>query len=126
MELSDLSADERVVLAALVQAAALANGVTTPEEGDDIHSIAEALGEEAYAEANREAERLVRDQDSLRALLGNVQRQEARETIYAALIELASVDSVDPGEGELLGMLENAWNVSVEFEPTDELSDDDD
>ncbi len=115
MELSDLNAQEKIVLAAVVKFAVMADGRVTENEVDELHHIIEAVGDHAWRDALDGARAEMRDVPSLEALLATVERPEAREIIYGTVLELAEEDAVDSGEGKLLETIERTWGVHAEI-----------
>lgn len=115
MELSDLTPQEKIVLAAVVKFAVMADGRVTENEVDELHHIIEAVGDHAWRDALDGARAEIKDMSSLEALLATVERPEAREIIYGNVLELAEEDAVDSGEGKLLKTLEGAWGVHAEI-----------
>ena len=116
MELADLNKDEQLALAGLLEYVVLASGHVTNDEENEIHSIVQALGEENYRAAVEQVDERFADEPALRAFLGKIERQEAREVIYGTIIEAAMADTVEGRESTLLDWLAEAWNIKVEYE----------
>jgi hypothetical protein len=117
MELADLQHDERLALIALVKSVVAANARATAEESAAVRSIAAAFGPATYrALADESAERIA-DEESLRAALKGVARQDARDLIYGTALEAATADVPDDDESSFLGWLRRTWRIRVEIEP---------
>jgi hypothetical protein len=122
MELADLSKDEQLALAGLLEFVVLASGHVTEDEELEIEAIVEAIGEEAYRAAVDQVDKRFPDEQALRVFLYSIGRQEAREIIYGTVIEAAMTDTVEGRESALLEWLAKEWNVEVTYEapPTGE------
>jgi hypothetical protein len=116
MELSELSKDEQVALAGLVEFVVLASGHVTQDEEQEIDAIIEALGEDAYRAAVEQVDARFSDESALRAFLATIERQDAREVIYGTIIEAAMTDTVEGRESALLDWLAKTWNIEVTYE----------
>src|SRR5262245_3438512 len=120
MELKDLDHEERVALVALVQFIGESNPELTDEESERIADIVEAFGEEAYRELASEVDESFPDEESLRVYLANVGRPDARGLVYGTALDLATGDTIQPAESELLEWLAEEWGIEVEFAVPDE------
>ena len=121
MELSDLNKEEQIALAGLLEFVVLASGHVTEDEQNEIGTIVEALGDDAYNAAVAEVDKRFPDEQTLRKFLSTISRQEAREVVYGTVIEAAMTDTVEGRESELLEWLADEWKVEVKYEepPTD-------
>ena len=117
MDLADLNDDERLALVALVKSVVGANARATDEESAAVQRIAKALGPATYRALATESDEHVRDEETLRALLKRVARQDARELIYGAALEAATADVPADDESAFLAWLRRTWRVRVEIEP---------
>jgi hypothetical protein len=116
MELADLNKEEQVALAGLLEFVVMASGHVTDDVEREIAAIVDALGEDAYRVAVEQVDKRFPDEQSLRAFLSTIERQEAREVIYGTVIEAAMTDTVDGRESALLDWLAKTWNVEVTYE----------
>jgi len=116
MELTDLDADERMALVALMKLIVMADGNVSEEEVEQVEAVVQAFGEEAYRSSMNEVDAKFPDEKSLKAFLAKTGRPEARELIYATILDTAISDAVEGHESELLNWLAKEWNVKVEFE----------
>ena len=116
MELSDLDHDERLALVALVGSAIGGDGEVSEDERLQIDRIAAVFGDEAYQQLAEEADERLPDEEALKTFLATIQRQEARELVYGAVLDAALPDVVDQHESSLLGWLATEWNVTVQFD----------
>jgi hypothetical protein len=117
VELKDLTTDERIALAALLEMVVQSAATLTDGDVDQVRDIVAEVGEQAYREAAEEADRRFGDEDAVRRFLTTVTRQDAREVIYEAALDAALPDSINARESELLDWLAKQWRVSVRIEP---------
>jgi hypothetical protein len=123
MELSDLTREERVALAALLELVVDSNATVSDDELREVRHVVDAVGDVAYAEAADEVAARFRDEAELKAFLPSITRQEARELIYGAVLETAIPDAMNAHESAILDWLGEAWGVAVSIEESG--SDDD-
>ena len=116
MELADLSKDEQLALAGLLEFVVLASGHVTEDEELEIKAIVEAIGEETYRAAVNQVDKRFPDEQALRVFLSSIGRQEAREIIYGTVMEAAMTDTVEGRESALLEWLAKEWKVEVTYE----------
>jgi uncharacterized tellurite resistance protein B-like protein len=122
MELAELNKDEQIALAGLLEFVVLASGHVTEDEEQELDTIIESLGEEAYRAAVEEVDKRFEDEKTLRTFLSTIVRQEAREIIYGTLIDAAMADTVEGRESALLDWLADEWKIEVTYDepPADE------
>jgi hypothetical protein len=113
MELSDLTREERVALAALLELVVESNVTVSEDELKEVKHVVNAVGDVAYAEAADEAAARFRDEADLKAFLPGIARQEARELIYGAVLEVAIPDAMGAHESAILNWLGKQWGVAV-------------
>lgn len=116
MEIKDLDRDERTALVALVELIGESNPEVTEEESARIAAIVEALGAEAYRRIAAEVDERFADERVLRDFLTGIRRQEARELVYGAALEVAMGDTIRAGESALLDWLAREWGIEVRYE----------
>jgi len=115
-ELKDLNATERTALVALVRASVLSDGNLSESESSAFDLLIAAFGEEGYRAAAEAATEAAHDEQSLRALLAQVENANARELIYGTLLEVSSSETVDAGEGALLDLVGEVFGIRPQFE----------
>jgi hypothetical protein len=115
MELSDLNADERIALVGLMKAIVLSDGDVSDDEIEHVETLVEAFGEKEYERALDAFEQRFPDEDSFKKFLETIGRQDARELIFATVLEGADEGGLEGGETELLDWLSAAWNVTIEI-----------
>jgi len=113
MELSDLTRDERVALAALLELVVQSNATVSDDELKKVQLVVDAVGDVAYAEAADEAAARFRDERDLKAFLPTITRQEARELIYGAVLEAALPDAMGAHESAILNWLGKEWGIAM-------------
>jgi hypothetical protein len=123
MELSDLTREERVALAALLELVVESNATLSDDELQEVQHVVNAIGDVTYAEAADEAAERFRDEADLKAFLPSITRQEARELIYGAVLEAALPDAMGAHESAILNWLGKEWGIAVRI---DESGSDDD
>ncbi len=120
MELSDLDADERLALVALVESVVLADRQVSEDEAEVLPQIVEAFGEEEYRKIALAADDRFRDDEALKAFLPKIKREEARELIFGTVMEVAIADAIAGNESELLQWLGKTWNLELKVESSHE------
>ena len=116
MELTDLTREERVALAALLELVVESNATISDDEVEEVQHVVGAVGDAAYAEAADEAAERFPDEAALKAFLPSIARQEARELIYGALLQAALPDAMGAHESAILNWLGKAWGIAVRVE----------
>jgi hypothetical protein len=116
MELSDLTREERVALAALLDLVVESNAIVSDDELKEVRRVVDGVGEAEYAEAAGEADERFRDEADLKAFLPSITRQEARELIYGAVLETALPDAMGEHESTMLDWLGKEWGIVVRIE----------
>jgi hypothetical protein len=119
IELRDLTRDEKTALVALLDYMVEANASVTDEESEKIDSIVSQLGADDYRTIGQEVDERFPDEESLKAFLTTISRQEARELIYGTTLSAAMSDAMRPEESELLDWLADEWDIQVQFEAPD-------
>ena len=116
MELSDLTREERVALAALLERVIESNATVSDDEVEEVQHVVGAVGDVAYSLAADEAAERFPDEAALKAFLPSITRQEARELIYGAVLEAALPDAMGAHESAILNWLGKAWGIAVHVE----------
>jgi uncharacterized tellurite resistance protein B-like protein len=116
VELEDLNHNERLALLALMQRVIAADGHVSDGEVDEIATLTEAFGDDAYHKAFDEAAHRFGDEETLKSFLPTIDRVEARELIVGTLLEAAIPGAVEGHESALLEWLEEAWDIDVSFQ----------
>ncbi len=110
MNLEGLTLPEQVAFAVLLKALITADGAVSREEGMTLSEAARVLGADVFQRA--EAVHLP-DEAALASFLGTVERQEARDRIYDALLEAARADGIQAPESRLLDLVAERWDIVV-------------
>jgi hypothetical protein len=117
VELSELTHDERLGLAALVWTEVLSNGEVSEDEANELEKLVQAWGQEEYRKLMDEGAKRFADLEQLKVYLGTITRPDARELIFGFAYETSLCDSIDLEEAMLLDWLGEAWNVQVKIDP---------
>lgn len=113
VNLDDLTPDEDMVLVGLVREVVQADGEFSAAEKRETAAVRTAMGDSRFAAA---AERIRQDcptRAALKEAAKMMSRQEARETIFAVLQQIAYVDGVDEAEEKPLRWLASWWHMDV-------------
>ena len=115
MELDDLNQDERTALVGLMKVVVMSDGDVSEDEAEHVEMIAEALGEKAYQTTLDTFEARFPDVESFKTFLRSIARQDARDLIFATVLEAAEENGLEDAETEMLDWLASAWNVEIEI-----------
>ena len=115
MELADLNQDERIALVGLLKAIVLSDGNVSEEEIEHVEALVEAFGEGEYQRILEDFDKRFVDLASFRDFLKGIKRQDARELIFATVLESADEGALEGAEADLLDWLAKAWNVRIEI-----------
>ena len=116
MKLSDMTEPERHALGSLVRVTVGVEGEYLPDEYAALDQAAEELGKEDFWELVERSGREQHTEEIVKAQARAVERQEARETIYGVLFNLAAAGSIVREEGKLLDWLAGAWELEAATE----------
>jgi hypothetical protein len=116
MELSDLTPDERLAVVGLLQMVVFSNSEVSDEEKEYLDELVEAFGEDGYQHTLDTFQKRFPDEDSFRAFLRTITRQDARDLIFGTVLEAAGAEAVEDREAEILDWLAKTWHVTVEIE----------
>jgi len=117
MEIADLDTNERLALVALLDHVIAADRSVSEEEEFQLADIIDAMGEETYRKTLEYVDSKIEDEDDLKALLEDVERPEARELIYATVVDVAMADVVLGSEVPILEWLVEVWELEPENAP---------
>jgi hypothetical protein len=116
MTLSDLSHEQLVALAGLVEAVAISDGTVSEGEVREIGRIADALGDDRYRELLDEAEARFPDVGALKKALAAIRGEDARQLIFGTAVGEALADlSPDHGQSALIHWLAAEWSIQVDM-----------
>jgi hypothetical protein len=115
MELRDLNGDERLALVGLMKAVVLSDGEVSDDEIEHVETLVDAFGEKEYQRMLDAFEQRFPDEAAFKKFLETIGRQDARELIFATVLEGADEGGIEGGETELLDWLSDAWNVTIEI-----------
>jgi hypothetical protein len=110
LALDDLSGDERLAFGAVLRLVAVLDAQS--DEREALAAMAAELGEEAFWDALDRAEHEVEGPDHARQLAEAVERQEARELIYACASQLAFAGAFSSDAASVLGSLREMWSIA--------------
>jgi len=116
MTLKDLSRDEKLALVALTELAVISDRTITDNEVAQVDEIVELIGEEMFQELAEEAERRFAERTALKAFLTTITNQDARESIYGAVLSETLADSLSHEQSQFMDWLKAEWNVSLQVE----------
>jgi hypothetical protein len=119
MELSDLNQDERTALVGLMKLIVMSDGDVSEDELEHVEELVDAFGQSEYERTLNAFEKRFNDEDSFKAFLRTIGRQEARELIFEKILEGAGEGAVEGDEADLLDWLSKAWNVKIEIQDDD-------
>jgi hypothetical protein len=115
MELRDLNQDERTALVGLMKVVVMSDGNVSEEEIEHVETLVDAFGEGEYERTLERFEQTFPDAAAFKTFLGTIARQEAREVIFATVLESAGEGALEGAEADLLEWLSGIWNVSIEI-----------
>ena len=119
MKLSDMTASEKQALGTLVRVVVALDGEYSIDESDQMQQAATELGEEEFWDLLRATGRQPHSEAIVKAQTREVERQEARETIYGVLFDIAAAGSIVAQEDQLLDQLAKTWNLKPAAAPTE-------
>jgi hypothetical protein len=115
MELRDLNAEERIALVGLMKLVVMSDGDVSDDEVEHVEMLVEAFGEKEYQRALDGFEKRFSDEDTFKSFLESLTRQDARELIFATVLESADEGAIEGTETEMLDWLSVTWNVKIEI-----------
>ena len=116
MDLADLNQDERTALVGLMKLIVMSDGNVTEDELEHVESLVDAFGEGEYQRTLEAFEKRFTDEESFRKFLRGIGREDARELIFATVLEGAGEGALDGNEADLLEWLSTAWNIKIEID----------
>ena len=119
MELRDLNQDERTALVGLMKLVVMSDGNVSEEELEHVEELVDAFGQGEYERTLAAFEKRFNDEDSFKAFLRTIGRQDARELIFEKILEGAGEGAVEGDEADLLDWLSKTWNVKIEIQDDD-------
>ena len=120
MQVNDMTDAEKRALGTLVRVVVGVDGRYSTEEAEALDRAAEELGADGFWAAVRAAGRAHHDDEEIKAEAREVERQEARETIYGALFTIAASGSIVGSEGWVLDWLAETWKIETSEAPASE------
>ena len=115
MEISELNQDERTALVGLMKLVVMSDGNVTEDELEHVETLVDAFGDGEYQRTLDAFEKRFTDEESFRTFLRGIGREDARETIFGAVLESAGEGALDGGEADLLDWLSKTWNIKIEI-----------
>ena len=113
MKLSDMTASEKQALGTLVRVIVGLDGEYSLDESAQLQEAAVELGEDEMWELLRTTGRQHHTEEIVQEQAREVERPEARETIYGVLFNIAAAGSIVKQEGQLLDQLAETWNLDT-------------
>ena len=110
MGLESLAEHEQISLAVLIKTLVTADGKVTKDEALELSLVVRYLSPEIFQRADTIA---LNDPESLKRFLSTVERQDARDIIYDALLQLAKADGIQAEETAILNQVAEAWDIVV-------------
>lgn len=115
MKLDDMTEPEKTALGTLARLVVALDGEYSLSESTQLQAAAAELGEEEFWRVVRDAGRQHHSEEIVTTQAAAVERQEARETIYGVLFNIAAAGSIVNREGHLLDQLATAWRLETEI-----------
>jgi uncharacterized tellurite resistance protein B-like protein len=116
--LKSLEPKERLALVALLRELVVADRTASEEEAEGYAAVVEALGRDAYRSALDVADKRFELESDLKTFLQSIRRQEAREILYAIVMDVCMADSISPQEAPLLEWLAEVWKIRSKPAPS--------
>ena len=115
LTLNDLTQTEQAALVALVKIASRSDNNVSRTEELMLQVLQDRLGRETYAELAAHVDQHVGDRDSLKRLLQEVTRPEARELILGTALQMLSAETINASEDLVLSLASEIWNLEPKF-----------
>jgi hypothetical protein len=115
MELRELNQDERTALVGLMKVVVMSDGDVSEDEIEHVETLVEAFGEEDYQRTLDTFEKRFPDVESFKKFLRGIGRQDARDLIFATVLDGAEENGLEDAETEMLDWLSAAWNIKIEI-----------
>jgi hypothetical protein len=115
MELVDLNPDERTALIGLLKTVVMSDGNVSEDEIEHVEELVDTFGEGEYQRTLDAFETRFTDLPTFRTFLNGIGRQDARELIFATVLESAGEGALEGAEADMLDWLAKAWNVRIEI-----------
>ena len=115
MELADLNQDERTAVVGLMKLVVMSEDNVTEDELEYVEALVDAFCEGEYQRTLDAFEKRFTDEASFRNFLRGIGREDARELIFATVLEGAGEGALDGRETDLLDWLSKAWNIKIEI-----------
>jgi hypothetical protein len=106
----DLNEQEKIFLAGAIKVLLLIDGVSTPEELNDVDRIVKGLGFDDYGQALKRFEEAVVTDDDFEFLARNIFHQETKTIITSVLWDIALQKGyASPEDEELIKKIRQWW-----------------
>ena len=116
MEIRDLNPEERLALVGLMKVVVMSDGNVSEDELEHVEALVAAFGADDYERTLEAFDKSFADEAAFRKFLTGISRQDARELIFATVLEGAAEGAIEGGEMEMLDWLSSQWNVKIEIE----------
>ena len=114
MDLSELTADEKLAVVALIVQMVGADHGRSPEEMAEFRAIADEMGKASFDEALRYVFSAERTREgALQLAKEKVTRKEAQQLAHTVLVDLAAADEVSADEKALIDDVVKLWGLTT-------------
>lgn len=110
--LDDLHREEKLAFLGLLRVLVRVDGEFSREEAQAMHAIARKVGSADFWRSMAESQSIYVTPDQVFEAARGVDRDDVRRFVYDCLLEVASVDGIDPSEEQLLAWLRHEWGLS--------------
>lgn len=119
MQIADMKENELIALAGLAKYVLMSDKILTPEENMKLEALTEMIGAEQFRLLLDKFEQKCSTPEEFRNYLKSIESQDSREAIYRVIFDLATVDSVDQVETNILSWLESEWQIKIGYDAGD-------
>jgi hypothetical protein len=93
----------------------MSDGKVSDDELEQVRALMDAFGTTSYRQTLDAFEERFHDTESFQSFLRTIEREEARELIFATVLEAAESEAIEGQEAELLDWLAKAWGLEIEI-----------
>ncbi|TXH25549.1 MAG: hypothetical protein E6Q99_05765 [Elusimicrobia bacterium] len=115
LTLNDLTQTEQAALVALVKIASRSDNNVSRTEELMLHVLEQRLGTQTYAELATYVDQRIGSPESMKRLLQEVTRPEARELIMGTALQILSAETINSAEDRVLSLASETWNLEPKF-----------
>ncbi len=110
-KLEDMERHEQLAFLGLLRILVRMDGEFSREEAAAMHEVARRVGSASFWRSMAESQAIYSTPDEIFAAARAVERDEVRRFVHACLLEVASVDGIDPSEEQMLTWLRHEWGL---------------